>query len=186
MKKISLWFALLTINLYSFNSVAESLTLQDLRPNAQTQAPSNAIDAALQLELDRRHEMLETHQTLAYVTWGLMAATLLTAEQNEKNSIHQTLGGATAASYFTTMYYSTFAPDPLHKSGTTGWNVKIHKTLRWVHLPLMILTPIAGIMADKQKREGKELSGLAEQKSAIATAAFASYTIAGTIMFFEF
>lgn len=181
-----IWF--LTIILFlSSNAQAQNLSIKDLRPNADfTKAPSQDLGAKVQLELEKRHEMLETHQTLAYVTWGLMAATLLSAEQNTKNSLHQTLGGATAASYFTTMYYSTFAPDPLNKSGSTGWNVRIHKALRWVHLPLMILTPIAGIQADKQLRKGEQVSGLGEHKSAIATAAFASYTLAGTIMFFEF
>jgi len=140
----------------------------------------------LQSDLDRRHSMLGLHQTMAFVTWGLMAGTVLLSEQAKSNDWHQRLGMVTGASYYTTAYLSMFAPDPLHASGTSGLNIKIHKILRWIHLPLMLLMPIAGLQANDAIKHHKEEYGLGKYKQTMGAVAFASYTLAGGVMLFEF
>lgn len=140
----------------------------------------------LQAELKTRQSMLGLHQTMAFVTWGLMAGTVLLSEKAKESNNHQRLGALTGVSYFTTAYLSMTAPDPLRASGTTGLNIKIHKILRWVHLPLMILMPIAGLQANDAVKHGKAEYGLGKFKAEMGALAFVSFTLAGSVMLFEF
>jgi hypothetical protein len=86
----------------------------------QTQA-----NARLQATLNKRTHMLKVHQTLGLITTIPMAATLITGPQAKAKGengqtikepttanldFHIALGGLTTAMYFTTAYYSTFAP----------------------------------------------------------------------------
>lgn len=149
--------------------------VQDAKPNVE-----------LQYQREKRASMLKTHQTMAFITWGLMGAAVLFAERASSNNIHQYLGTAAGLSYYTTAYLSMAAPDPDHISGTTGLNIKIHKALRWVHLPLMILLPFAAAQAQRQVRHGESLHGLGKYKGAIGGLAFGAYSLAGAVMLFEF
>ena len=87
----------------------------------------------LQSDLDRRHSMLGLHQTMAFVTWGLMAGTVLLSEQAKSNDWHQRLGMVTGASYYTTAYLSMFAPDPLDCTIVLESEVTDAKGLRHIH-----------------------------------------------------
>jgi hypothetical protein len=155
------------------------LKLEDL--GVKTQA-----NPELQAQRDQRASMLSTPQTMAFVTWGLMGAAVLLAEKAKENNVHQYVGTAAGLSYFTTAYFSMLAPDPDNVSGTTGLNIKIHKALRWVHLPLMLLLPFAAAQAQHQTRHHEPEHGLGQHKGAIGAAAFAAYTLAGSVMLFEF
>ena len=81
-------------------------------PPDQTQG--NAQDQA---RLDKRSHMLKIHQRLGLITTIPLAATLLTgglaASKDTSSSgrdLHAALGSVTAGLYFTTAYYSIFAP----------------------------------------------------------------------------
>jgi hypothetical protein len=87
------------------------------------------------------------------------------------------LAGATVASYATTAYFALNAPE-VEGMKETGWNMKIHKALLFVHMPGMILTPIAGIMAHNARKAGKEPTGLGKYKGAIANITYFSFAAA--------
>lgn len=143
-------------------------------------------DPKLQKELQVRSSMLRKHQTWGLVTQGLMTAALLTGGMaDDSNELHQYLGMATFATYWTTAYYSIFAPKP-DSVKDHGQNIKWHKRLAWIHAPLMILTPIAGLLASADNRHHKKSTGLAAQKGTLGAATFVAYTLSMTLMFIEF
>ena len=184
MKMISLLFILI----FSLTSFAQKLELKDLGVGAE----EVKADPKLEQDLKIRKEKLQMHQKLGLLTAGLAAASLLTGGMAEEDdggedgegggnaNIHYFLGYATAAAYWTTAYYSMSAPEP-KTSGSEANNVKVHKLLRWVHMPLMILTPIAGYMAS----QGQE-NGLSDHKKELGVATGISILLAGSVMYFEF
>lgn len=99
-------------------------------------------------EIKIRRTMLIAHQIGGFTTLALMLAAAyygqrtIDANGNRSlGSIHQALIGATIASYTATGLLAVLSPPPLirgHEGGTTG----IHKTLAWIHLIGMIVTPI--------------------------------------------
>jgi cytochrome b561 len=137
--------------------------------------------------LNKRSSMLQIHQILGLVTLGLMTATYFTArEEQEATELHEILGYSTAASYAATAYFSLTAPELEEGLSEKGWGMKIHKTLMFVHLPGMILTPIAGYLANKAYKEGKKPSGLAEYKATIANVTYFSFATAALSVTFNF
>ena len=159
-----------------------NLKLEDLGfAKADTQA-----NPELQKKLEVRSSKLKTHLVTGLVTLGLMGAAVGFSGEVKKNNIHQYLGEAAAVSYWTTFYFSQSAPKP---EGVVdrGWNIKIHKALAWVHGPLMVLTPILGIIAHEQLRSGQHhATGIAAAKGPVATLAFLSYAVGASVMLFEF
>ena len=96
--------------------------------------------------------MLRVHRRLGLITTAPLLATVISgsfAGGRSTNStspdLHAALGSATAGLYFTTAYYSIFAPR-VPETVTRG-PIRLHKTLAWIHGPGMILTPILGAMA---------------------------------------
>jgi hypothetical protein len=167
------------------SSSTTSPSLQDLGfTPEQTQA-----NAQLQEMLEKRTHMLKVHQTLGLITAIPMAASLITGPQAKakggKNGqvitepttanldFHIALGGLTTGLYWTTAYYSIFAPKvPDVKSKGA---IRLHRDLEWVHGPGMILTPVLGIMAYKQENAGEKVHGIASQHGTIAYVTAATY-----------
>src|SRR5664280_981297 len=135
----------------------------------QTQA-----DAQMQALLSKRTHMLKVHQTLGLITTIPMVATLITGPQAKAKGrngqtitepttanldFHVALGSLTTGLYFTTAYYSIFAPKipGVKPKGA----IRLHRDLEWVHGPGMILTPLLGIMAYKQENAGEKVHGIA-------------------------
>jgi hypothetical protein len=159
-------------------------SLQDLGfTPQQTQA-----NAQMQEMLEKRTHMLKVHQTLGLVTAIPMVASVITGPQAKakgKNGqiiieptaanldFHIALGGLTTGLYWTTAYYSIFAPKV---SGVKPKGaIRIHRDLEWVHGPGMILTPILGIMAYKQENAGEKVHGIASQHGTVAYVTAAAY-----------
>lgn len=155
----------------------QSPSLQDLGFSPQ-QTQGNA---KLQATLEKRTHMLKVHQKLGLITAIPMAATLITGpmakakgrngetirEPTDTNlDFHAALGGLTTAMYFTTAYYSMFAPrvPGTSKHGGIRW----HEALAFVHGPGMILTPIMGAMAYNQETSGEKAHGFAAQHGTVA------------------
>lgn len=149
----------------------------------QTQA-----DAEMQARLEKRTHMLKIHQTLGLITAIPMAATLITGPQAKakgKNGetiteptdanldFHIALGGLTTAMYFTTAYYSMFAPKipGVQPKGA----IRLHRALEWVHGPGMIVTPVLGIMAYKQENSGEKVHGIASYHGTAAWVTAGAY-----------
>jgi cytochrome b561 len=145
------------------------------------------VDTKLQADLNRRSSMLQTHQVLGIATAALMAATALTApDDGPVSTAHKSLGIATGISYLTTAYFSLMAPEPLEGSSKDSWSMMIHKSLIYIHIPAMILTPIAGFMAENAHKKGREPSGLGGAKGALATTALVSFGVAALVVTINF
>jgi hypothetical protein len=159
-------------------------SLQDLGfTPQQTQA-----NAQLQEMLEKRTHMLKVHQTLGLITAIPMVASVITGPQAKakgKNGqtiteptaanldFHIALGGLTTGLYWTTAYYSIFAPKV---SGVKPKGaIRLHRDLEWVHGPGMIMTPILGIMAYKQENAGEKVHGIASQHGTVAYVTAAAY-----------
>ena len=149
----------------------------------QTQA-----DAQMQALLSKRTHMLKVHQTLGLITTIPMLATLITGPQAKAKGrngqtitepttanldFHVALGGLTTGLYFTTAYYSIFAPKipGVKPKGA----IRLHRDLEWIHGPGMILTPLLGIMAYKQENAGEKVHGIASYHGTAAYVTAAAY-----------
>jgi hypothetical protein len=149
----------------------------------QTQA-----DVKMQALLSKRTHMLKVHQTLGLITAIPMVATLITGPQAKAKGrngqtitepttanldFHVALGGVTTGLYFTTAYYSIFAPKipGVKPKGA----IRLHRALEWVHGPGMIVTPLFGIMAYKQENAGEKVHGIAAYHGTAAYVTAAAY-----------
>jgi hypothetical protein len=155
-------------------------------PADQTQG--NAQDQA---RLNKRSHMLKIHQRLGLITTVPLIATLFTgglaggkSTSSTSRDLHATLGSVTAGLYFTTAYFSIFAP---RVPGTvTRGPIRLHKTLAWIHGPGMILTPILGAIAFDQKSRGEKVHGIASAHGAVAVVTAAAYGLAIVSVSFKF
>ncbi len=147
-------------------------------PTAQTQPNPQE-----QARLNKRSHMLKIHQRLGLITTGPLIATVLLggfaggrSTSSTTRDLHAGLGSATAGLYFTTAYFSIFAP---RIPGTkTRGPIKLHKALAFIHGPGMILTPVLGAMALDQKDKGEKVHGIASAHGAVAVVTAAAYGLA--------
>ena len=102
--------------------------------------------AQRQKELKVRNVMLKTHQIIGYLTLagmvaqGIMGGRLYNGDY-ELYDAHKTMGKWVTASYFTGAGLSLFAPPPLVRKKTKGFNsIKAHKWLAYIHFSGMIAT----------------------------------------------
>jgi hypothetical protein len=102
--------------------------------------------AQRQKELKVRNVMLKTHQIIGYLTLagmvaqGIMGGRLYNGDY-ELYDAHKTMGEWVTASYFTGAGLSLFAPPPLVRKKTKGFNsIKAHKWLAYIHFSGMIAT----------------------------------------------
>ena len=124
--------------------------------------------------------MLKMHQRLGLITTVPLLATVIAgsfaggrAPSSTTRDLHAALGSLTAGLYFTTAYYSIFAP---RVPGTqTRGPIRLHKALAWIHGPGMILTPILGAIAFDQKSKGQRVHGIASAHGPVAIVTAAAY-----------
>lgn len=164
-----------TLNLnLAANDASSNLSVDDLGFSKET----TAGDAEKQKLYGQRTSMLQTHQILALVTLGTMTGAYFTSREGRPaRTLHQVFGYSSAALYAATAYFSLAAPEPEGFS-EKGWGMKIHRALVFVHLPGMILTPIAGYLANRDLKAGKKPTGLGEYKSAIASTTYFAFAAA--------
>ncbi len=101
-------------------------------------------------ELKLRRTMLTMHQIAGFTTLGLMWTTAYFGQRvidgnRRLGDTHQAFVTATILSYALTGLLAVLSPPPLIRRDEVG-TVTIHKTLAWIHLAGMILTPIIGGM----------------------------------------
>ena len=99
-------------------------------------------------EIRLRRTMLTAHQIGGFTTLALMLTAdyfgQLTIDGDRKaGDINQTIIAATIISYSATGLLAVLSPPPLIRRGEGG-TVALHKTLAWIHLIGMIVTPILG------------------------------------------
>ena len=144
-----------------------------------------------QAKLDKRSHMLKIHQRLGLITTVPLLATVITGSfaggrstSSTARDLHAGLGSLTGALYFTTAYYSIFAPKV---SGTqTRGPIRLHKALAWIHGPGMIVTPILGALAFDQKSRGEKVHGIASAHGPVAYVTAAAYGLAIVSVSFKF
>jgi hypothetical protein len=136
-----------------------------------------------QARLDRRSHMLKIHQRLGLITTAPLLATILTSNgaagrhsTASGRDLHATLGSVTAGMYFTTAYFSIFAPK-IPGTKTRG-PIRLHKALAWIHGPGMILTPMLGAMAFEQLSQGERVHGIARAHSVVGATTGIAYGLA--------
>lgn len=149
------------------------------------------VDSQAVKIMEERKQKLQIHQKLGLATMAAMTATLLLAEEAESedgkynsDNVHKYAGIATGVMYWTTAYYSLSAPAPegLKDTGST----KIHKTLAWIHAPLMAIVPVLGYLHDQNNKNGKASSGLVKAHGGLASIAYTAFMAAGLTMYFDF
>jgi len=144
-----------------------------------------------QARLDRRSHMLKVHQRLGLITTVPLLATVITGSfaggrstSSSTRDLHAVLGSVTGGLYFTTAYFSVFAPKvPGAKSRGP---IRLHKALAWIHGPGMILTPVLGAMAFEQKSRGEKVHGIASAHGAVGYVTAAAYGLAIVSVSFKF
>ncbi|MEP7352885.1 MAG: hypothetical protein ABI824_06605 [Acidobacteriota bacterium] len=157
-------------------------------------------DKAEQARLDKRTHMLQMHQRLGLITLAPLIATLVTSGMavGEHHSattgvttltpfgrnLHAGLGIATVGLYSATASFAIFAPK-IQGTPTRG-NIRLHKTLAWVHGTGMILTPILGAMAYQQKGLGQKVHGIASMHPVAAWTTTLAYGAAIAAVSFKF
>ncbi len=174
------------VSIYSTTAFAE-LSLNDLGFKKE----DIKVDSKTVQMMEVRKNKLQIHQKLGLATMAAMTATLLLSDTAESedgpyntNNAHKYAGIATGLMYWTTAYFSLTAPKPddMKDNGST----KIHKTLAWVHAPLMALVPVLGYLHDQNNKKGKASTGLVSAHGSLATVAYAAFMAAGLTMYFDF
>jgi hypothetical protein len=135
-------------------------------------------------ELKIRRTMLTAHQIGGFATLAMM----LTADyfgqrvidgNRRMGDIHQSLVAATIISYSLTGLLAILSPPPLirrEESSTTT----LHKTLAWIHVAGMVLTPILGSMIGGRRHFNIDKAHYHQIAGYITTAVFASAMIVVT------
>ena len=150
--------------------------------------------------MDGREEKLQIHQKLGLATMVAMTATIIlsdmasknepkkgspfTANNVKRNDAHQIAGMATGLLYWTTAYFSLSAPMPIVRidSGSS----EIHRSLAWVHAPLMAIVPVLGYIHNQNDRKGIRSTGIVKAHDTLAKIAYISFMSAGLTMVFDF
>ena len=63
---------------------------------------------------------------------------------------------------------------------------RVHKGLAFIHFPAMIIAPILGSMAYKQKQKGEDVHGAASHHASVAAIGAGAYFLSMAIMVFNF
>ena len=126
--------------------------------------------------------MITAAPLLATVITGTMAGGRSTSSTTR--DLHAALGSTTAGLYFTTAYFSIFAPKV---SGTHARGpIRLHRALAWIHGPGMVLTPGVGALAFEQKSRGERVHGIASAHGAVAIVTAGAYGLAIVSVSFRF
>jgi hypothetical protein len=133
-------------------------------------------------ELALRRTMLSIHQVGGFVTLGLMATTVyygqryLNNAQRSDRDMHQTFVLATIISYSATALMSVLSPPPLIRRDEFS-TTTLHKTLAWVHVAGMILTPILGKAINRRGASYYDQARVHQISAYATTAVFAASLI---------
>ena len=137
---------------------------------SKTEQQGNAQQQAL---LDKRTHMLKIHQRMGLITTVPLVATVILgpgaggkSEGTTTRDLHVALGALTGDLYGITAWYAIRAPRI--KGTEKRGPIRFHEAMAWIHGPGMILTPILGAMAFKQKNNGEKVHGLAAAHGPVA------------------
>ena len=135
-------------------------------------------------ELTLRRTMLTTHQIGGFVTLGLMIGAVYFGQQiidghPEYRRNHQYFVTATIISYSATGLLAILSPPPMIRRNEVS-TTTIHKTLAWIHVAGMIITPILGGMIRRRSKNAMESERIHQISGYLTTATFAASMIVVT------
>ena len=135
-------------------------------------------------ELSLRRTMLTTHQIGGFVTLGLMVGAVYFGQKiidghPEYRRNHQYFVTATIISYSATGLLAILSPPPLIRRNEVS-TTTIHKTLAWVHVAGMIITPILGGMIKRRSSSAMQSERIHQISGYLTTATFAASMIVVT------
>jgi hypothetical protein len=135
-------------------------------------------------ELSLRRTMLTVHQVGGFVTLALMCTAAYYGQrvidgQRELRNNHFTFVYATLGSYSATAALSVLAPPPSIRRDEIS-TTTIHKTLAWVHVAGMIVTPILGGMIRRRSGSSVQSERFHQIAGYFTTATFAASMIVVT------
>ncbi len=135
-------------------------------------------------ELSLRRTMLTAHQIGGFVTLGLMGSAVYFGQkiidgQTGYRRNHQIFVTATIISYSTTGLLAVLSPPPLIRRDEVS-TTTIHKTLAWVHVAGMIVTPILGGMIRRRSGSSVQSERFHQIAGYFTTATFAASMIVVT------
>jgi cytochrome b561 len=97
---------------------------------------------------------------------------------------HMAAGITTAALYFTAASFAWAAPKP--EGVVDKGSSKIHRILAWIHVPLMVITPVLGGLARERKDSGQKVTFPVSLHGAAGVALLATYAASAAVMAFDF
>ena len=177
-------------------SAYAKLTINDLGINQE----EIKVDPLTIHAMEVREEKLQIHQKLGLATMVAMTTTIIlsdlasknepkkdtpfTANNVKRNDAHQIAGMATGLLYWTTAYFLLSAPKPIVTidSGAS----QLHRSLAWVHAPLMAIVPVLGYIHNQNDRKGIRSTGIVNAHDTLAKIAYISLMSAGLTMVFDF
>lgn len=136
-------------------------------------------------ELEVRRAMLTAHQIGGFTTLGLMIAAAYCGQKvidghRQYGDIHQTLVGLTIGSYTLTGLLAILSPPPLIRRDNEESTTTIHKTLAWLHVAGMIVTPILASYIGGHRSFNMDKAHVHQIAGYITTALFATSMIVVT------
>ena len=133
------------------------------------------------VELGIRRTMLTAHQIGGFATLGLMLATAYLGQKvidgrRDLSYMHRDFALATMATYSLTGLLAVLSPPPLIRRDETS-TTSIHKTLAWVHVAGMIITPILASYIGGHRQFHTDKAHVHQVAGYITTAVFAASLI---------
>ena len=135
-------------------------------------------------ELTLRRTMLTAHQIGGFVTLACMFSAAYFGQQivdghREYRRNHQYAVTATIITYSATGLLAVLSPPPLIRRDEVS-TTTIHKTLAWVHVAGMILTPILGGMVMHRRSTNLQIEHFHQVSGYVTTAVFTASMITVT------
>ena len=132
-------------------------------------------------ELELRRIMLTAHQIGGFTTLGLMVTSAYFGQRvidgrRDLGDVHQGFVEATIAAYSLTALLAVLSPPPFIRRDEAS-TTTLHKTLAWIHVAGMIITPILGSMIGGRRHFNVDKAHYHQVAGYLTTAVFATSLI---------
>ena len=135
----------LCLLLFSTSVISSELTVDQLAIDGTTDYQRSFASGA---ESQKDVPWLKSRRFWAWTTMAFLGATALTGREMKVNPTHK------AVSMFAMMSYGAYAYSDM-VSDESGPGNKWSNAARWLHIPAMLLLPVAGTIAERQFSKGE-------------------------------
>lgn len=173
------YLVLCLLSSITFSSVyAAEVKLSDLQVK-------DKVDITADVKTSHNTYSLFSTKNLAWTTLAFLAATGLTAKEKDASDTHIALAGLTFMSYGA--FLNSYLTNSSYNSEEGRHKYKWASYSKWIHIPAMIILPIAGAIAQSQFDRGENsASGFASLHKPSALAAVVGMTLTTFSLTFEF